>query len=142
MLAASLIGLSLIPIAMTRLGEPSLSDSRTVTTKLLYLASPVGVIGAGVAGLIVGSFYALGIVFARKIGLSVPEAALFMSTVVLGGLTAQIPMGMLADRYDRRLVMAGALATVGAAWGTLASFVATGVSLFILLSAAFAFGGR
>lgn len=141
MLAASLIGLSLIPVAMTSLGEPNLSESRVLTAKDLYLASPVGVVGAAVAGLMVGSFYALGVVFARRVGLSVPEAALFMSVVVLGGLTAQLPMGMLADRYDRRIVMSGALISVGIAWGTLAGFVASGLPFFTLLFVALAFGG-
>ncbi len=141
MLAAALIGLSLIPVAMTSLGEPNLSESRVLGVKDLYLASKVGVVGAGVAGLMVGSFYALGVVFARRIGLSVSEAALLMSVVVLGGLAAQIPMGMLADRFDRRIVMSGTLLVVGAAWGTLASFVASGLPLVALLAVALAFGG-
>ncbi len=141
MLAASLIGLSLVPVAMTRLGEPNLTDSRVLNVRDLYAASKVGVVGAGVAGLMVGSFYALGVVFARGIGLSVSEAALFMSVVVLGGLVAQLPVGMLADRFDRRIVMAGTLLAVGITWGTLASFVATGLPFSGLLGVALAFGG-
>lgn len=141
MLAASLIGLSLIPVAMTRLGEPNLSDSRVLNIRDLDAASPVGVVGAAVAGLMVGSFYALGVVFARRIGLGVSEAALFMSVVVLGGLAAQVPMGVLADRYDRRVIMSGTLLAVGAAWGMLASFVASGLPFVALLSVALAFGG-
>lgn len=141
MLAAALIGLSLIPVAMTSLGEPDLGDSGVLKVRDLYTASQVGVIGAAVAGLMVGSFYALGVVYARSIGLSVSESALFMSAVVLGGLAAQVPMGALADRYDRRIVMAGALAAVGTVWGTLALFVASGVPLIALLSVALVFGG-
>lgn len=141
MLAAGLIGLALIPVAMTRLGEPNLSDSRVLKVWDLYTASQVGVIGAAVAGLMVGSFYALGVVFARRIGLSVSEAAMFMSVVVLGGLAAQVPMGMLADRFDRRIVMAGALLAVGVAWMALAGFVASGLPLVALLIVALAFGG-
>lgn len=141
MLAASLIGLSLIPVAMTSLGEPNLSESRVLNVRDLYSASRVGVVGAGVAGIMVGSFYALGVVFALKIGLSVSEAALFMSTVVLGGLAFQLPMGVLADRYDRRVVMSGALIAVGAAWGMLAAFIASGLPFAALLVMALAFGG-
>lgn len=141
MLASALIGLSLVPVAMTSLGEPNLSESRVLRVRDLFVASQVGVVGAAVAGLMVGSFYGLGVVFARRIGLSVSEAALFMSVVVMGGLAVQIPMGVLADRYDRRLVMAGALIGVGVAWGALAVFVATGVPLSALLIMAAAFGG-
>jgi MFS family permease len=89
----------------------------------------------------VGSFYALGVVFARRIGLSVSEAALFMSVVVLGGLVIQLPMGVLADRYDRRMVMSYALMAVGLTWGTLAGFVASGLPFAALLIIALAFGG-
>lgn len=141
MLAASLIGLALVPVAMTSLGEPNLKEIRLLGVKDLYAASPVGLIGAGVAGLLVGSFYALGVIFARKIGLSVSESALFMSVVVIGGLGFQLPLGVLADRYDRRVVLASVLLAVGISWGTLATSIASGVPLFALLVLAFAFGG-
>lgn len=141
MLAATLTVVSLIPVAMTSLGEPNLSDSRVLNVRALYAASPVGLIGAGVAGLMVGSFYALGIVFARRIGLSVTEAAMFMSVVVLGGLAFQLPMGMLADRYDRRLVMSLALIAVGGVWMVLAASAASGIPFFALLIMALMFGG-
>lgn len=141
MLSASLIGLALVPVAMTSLGEPSLKQSRVLKVRNLYSASPVGVVGAAVAGLIVGSFYALGVVFARQIGLSVSEAALFMTTVVLGGLVFQLPMGALADRYDRRIVMAGALLAIGTAWGAMAFFLASKLSFIALVIIAPLFGG-
>lgn len=141
MLAASLIVLSLVPIAMTKLVEPNLSESHALNVKDLYSASPAGIVGAGVAGLIVGSFYALGVVFATRIGLSVSEAALFMSTVVLGGLAFQFPIGVLADRYDRRVVISVTLLVVGITWGLLAGVVASGLPFFALLTMALWFGG-
>lgn len=141
MYAAALIGLSLIPVAMTTLGEPNLSESRVLKVWDLYAASKVGVVGAGVAGLMVGSFYAMGVVFALKIGLSASQAAFFMSAVVLGGLIFQIPMGVIADRFDRRIVMSCALIAVGVTWGTLAVFVASGLSVTTLLIMAVFFGG-
>ncbi len=141
MMASTLIGLSLIPIAMTRLGEPNLQTSQPLDIRTLFQASRVGVVGAVVAGMLVGSFYALGVVFARQIGLGVTEAALFMSTVVLGGLGFQVPVGMLADRYDRRIVMSCLLLAVGISWGLLSSALAGGVPLPVLIVMALAFGG-
>ena len=141
MLAASFIGLSLIPVAMTRLGEPNLSESRVLKVKDIFAASKVGVVGAGVAGLMVGSFYAMGVVFALKVGLNPSQAALFMSAVVLGGLIFQLPMGAMADRYDRRIVMSVALILVGVAWGILAFFVASGLPFATMLGMAVVFGG-
>ncbi len=141
MLSSVLIGLSLIPIATTRLGKPDLAEVRVLGLRQIYAASQVGVIGAGVAGILIGSFYALAVVFGRQIGLSVSEAAMFMSVVVLGGLGFQVPVGILADRYDRRVVMAGMLIGVGASWGLLSLAMANGVPLIALMVMTFAFGG-
>lgn len=141
MIAAALIGLSLIPVAMTSLGEPVLAELRVLGVKNLYEASRVGVVGAGVAGILVGSFYGLGVVFARQIGLSVAEAALFMSTVVMGGLGFQVPVGILADKFDRRIVMSCILIAVGMSWGLLSNSIAGGVPLVVLMVMALAFGG-
>lgn len=140
-MAAALMSLSLVPVALTTLGEPNLGELRVLNVKALFEASPVGVVGAGVAGVLVGSFYALGVVFARQIGLSVTEAALFMSTVVLGGLSFQVPIGMLADRFDRRIVMSLMLIAVGVSWGLLSKSIASEVSLPALMLMALAFGG-
>ena len=141
MLASALIGLSLIPIAMTRLGEPNLGDVQVLGLKRLFEASRVGVVGAGVAGILIGSFYALAVVFARQIGLSVSEAAMFMSVVVLGGLAFQVPVGILADRFDRRIVMSCILLAVGLSWGLLSISIANGIPLIALMIMALAFGG-
>ena len=141
MISATLIGLSLVPIALTGLGEPVLRALRSLDIKQLYAASSVGVTGAAVAGILVGSFYAMGAVFARQIGLSVAEAALFMSIVVIGGLSFQLPIGILADRFDRRVVMAAILLTVGASWGLLSNSIAQGLPVPALMGMAFLFGG-
>ena len=99
--AAALIGLALTPVAMTSLGGTNPGESRALEAKTLFQASPVGVVGAGVAGLMVGSFYAVAVAFSRQIGLAVSETALFMSVVVPGGLAAQLSTGTPADRHDR-----------------------------------------
>ena len=88
----------------------------------------------------VGSFYALGVVFAISLGLSVSEAALLMSVVVLGGLVFQVPIGVLADWSDRRVVMAGALLAVASPGGTLAGSITSGLPFVTLLIMGMAFG--
>nr|WP_229448597.1 MFS transporter [Nitratireductor sp. B36] len=141
MLASALTGLALVPIAMTRLGEPNLGELRVLGVRRLYEVSRIGLAGAGVAGILVGSFYALSVVFARQIGLSASEAALFVSTVVLGGLGLQVPVGMLADKFDRRIVMSCILIAVGASWGLLSGALAVELPRAVLIVMALAFGG-
>ena len=46
-------------------------------------------------------------VFGHQIGLSVSEIALFMSVVIVGGFTMQLPIGRLSDSFDRRKVFVG-----------------------------------
>lgn len=141
MLAAALLTLSLVPIALTRRGAPVLDGHRSVSVRILLAGSPVGVAGAGVAGLLIGSFYALGVVFARGIGLGVAEAALFMTTVVLGGICFQFPIGMLADRFDRRVVLSAALIALGVSWALVAGSGAPDLARPSLFALAFVFGG-
>lgn len=141
MLAAALLSLSLVPVALTRLGGPSLDGHGSISIRRLHAGSPVGFLGAGVAGLMVGSFYALGVVFARGIGLGVAEATMFMMAVVLGGFCFQVPIGILADRFDRRLVLAAVLTTLGISWGAVVATGASELGLSGLLGLAFVFGG-
>ncbi|WP_417586148.1 MFS transporter [Pararhodobacter oceanensis] len=141
MISSLLIGLSLIPVAMTRLGEPDLGKLRVLGIARLFQASKVGVVGAAVAGVLIGSFYAMGVVYARQVGLSVAQTAMFMSTVVLGGLAFQLPVGIVADRMDRRLVMAGLLIAVGASWALLSLAFARDLPLLALMILALVFGG-
>ncbi|EKE43149.1 major facilitator superfamily protein [Oceaniovalibus guishaninsula JLT2003] len=141
MIAAALIGLSLVPVALTRLGEPSLREVRVLDVAALFSVSRTGVAGAGVAGMIVGSFYSLGIVFARQSGFGVPEAALLVSTVVMGGLAFQVPVGLLADRIDRHVLLAGLLLAVGATWGLLSFSIWQGAPYVVTGGLALVFGG-
>ncbi|MEZ5860047.1 MAG: MFS transporter [Geminicoccaceae bacterium] len=141
MLAAALIALALVPVALTSLGAPALAGHRRLSVRTLYANSPVGVVGAGVAGMLVGSFYGLGVVFARGIGLDVAQSALFMTMVVVGGFGFQWPIGMLADRFDRRIVLAAVLTMVGVAWAFVAFASVSALSLPTLLGLAVLFGG-
>lgn len=141
MLAAALMTLSLVPVALTSLGAPALAGHRRLDMRTLYAGSPVGVIGAGVAGMLIGSFYGLGVVFAREVGLDVAKAALFMTMVVVGGFVFQWPVGMLADRLDRRIVLVLVLVTVALAWTLLAFASAAALALPTRFGLAIVFGG-
>jgi MFS family permease len=88
--------------------------------KKLWRISPLGVAGTGVAGLANGAFFALGPVFAQRVGLDTAAVALFMSVVLLGGVALQWPIGHASDRWDRRTVIF-AVAVGGAVFAALAT---------------------
>lgn len=115
LVASILISLSAIPVALTRIVAPPLDHVETVPIRAIYAVSPLGVVGASVTGLMLGAFYALGAVYARRLGMELSAIAVFMSMVILGGVALQWPLGLLSDRFDRRRVIVAAFA------GTLAA---------------------
>lgn len=117
MLAAGLISLSLIPVALTRLPEPHLGKYHPFGIVTLFRKSSIGAAGAMTAGVLLGTFYTMGVVFAYEIGLSVSDVSVFMGIAILGGFFIQWPVGKLSDHFDRRLVMIGVATLPLIAWG-------------------------
>jgi MFS family permease len=104
-IAAMLISLAIIPVCLTRSPAPMLDDAAALPLRRLFEASPLGVAGAGMTGLLLGAFYGLAAIYARRIGLDLGDTAPFMMTVILGGVALQWPLGRLSDRYDRRRII-------------------------------------
>lgn len=109
-LAAMLISLAIIPLCLTRSTAPPPVEAGAFSMRMLYRASPLGVMGAVATGLMLGAFYGLAAVHVRRIGLDLAETAGFMMIVILGGVALQWPLGGLSDRYDRRRVILSCLA--------------------------------
>lgn len=105
MVAGILFAICLIPISITRAITPQpLEVPRYNLIKLFQLA-PFSMAGSLTAGMISGSFYAIGPMFALKIGLPIAQVSLFMSLTVWSGLLFQWPVGFLSDRFDRLTVL-------------------------------------
>lgn len=112
---AILILLSLLPVILTLLPQPSAMRRPSLRLGMLYRASPVGFMGNVVVGLTGGAFWTLGPLFASQTLGGREEIAIFMGTVIAGAAIAQWPLGWLSDRMDRRVVIGfSGLAAVGA----------------------------
>lgn len=136
-LASILISLAIIPVCLTRSAAPALTEAASLSMKRLFEASPLGVVGAGVTGLVLGGFYGLAAIYARRLGLDLGQTATFMMVVILGGVALQWPLGRLSDRYDRRRII------IGCFFATLLVSVALALSPggALLPTIGFAFGG-
>ncbi len=138
-IAAILFCLGLVPIALTQVSQPEVPKTDRLSLATVYRLAPVGAAGAVFSGLISGSFWSLGPVFARGFGWDDGEVALFIVTTVAGGAIMQWPLGWLSDRYDRRSVLlavsVGLVASVGGIGVVPAQSIGT------LLGFAFLFGG-
>ncbi len=122
MVASLLVSLSLVPVVLTRIQAPDLSDSKPLSLRQLFDVSPLAPVGACVAGAVMGAFYGLGPVVASQVGFDLLQVSLFMSSVIVGGLLSQWPMGRMSDRFDRRTVLLVVLAlTLLAAGGGVAT---------------------
>lgn len=136
--ASMLISLAIIPIVLTRSASPSIEPAPAISVRRLYAISPLGFVGAGVTGMVLGAFYGLGAVYARQLGFGLGSTAAFMSAVIAGGVALQWPLGWLSDRFDRRRIIAYTFA--GAA--TIAALIAvTGVRGVALAIMGALFGG-
>lgn len=103
--AAILICLSLVPVVLTRIEAPDLRAAKPLPFRELYRASPLAVVGCVMGGMMMSSYYGVGAIFARDMGLGLFDVSLFMGAVILGAFLLQYPVGRLSDRYDRRTVL-------------------------------------
>jgi MFS family permease len=104
-LAAMLISLGLVPIAVTRVTEPRIELAVAVGLRHLFRISPLGALGALVAGGVNGAFWGMAPLFGQRLALAEGEIATLMSATILGGALLQWPIGHLSDRHDRRTVL-------------------------------------
>ena len=133
-LAAVFLALAIIPVGLTSRMAPAPMESTRIRFNLLYQRSRSAFAGALLSGLVVGSFWSLGAVFARGYSTAQSDISWFITAAILGGALLQYPIGLLSDRIDRRKVMlmlcvGGALASVavgmsaGHNWHLLAVFL-------------------
>jgi MFS family permease len=139
-LSGVLIGLAVIPVALTKAAAPELGEAEPLALAELARGAPLGVAGGLVSGLVVSTLYSLSPLFARESGLDDGEIGRFMATLMFGGLLLQWPLGRLSDRFDRRVVLGlTAFAAAGAALVLLAASGPLGLGLAAALLGGFCF---
>jgi MFS family permease len=96
---------ALLPLTLTTVEQPETPDAPRLRPSLAYAKSPLAAAGVLVAALSSASFRMVGPLYGQEVGLSAPQIAWFLSAFVIGGAVAQLPIGWLADKYDRRWVL-------------------------------------
>lgn len=104
-LLALLCCASLFPLTLSRLPPPETGTTPRLRPLLAWQRSPLGAAGVVVSGITGAAFRMVGPVYGLSMGLSADRIALFLAAYVLGGALAQVPVGWLADRFDRRHVL-------------------------------------
>ena len=131
MLVALLICLAIVPLVLSAHAAPVVDTPRGVRFRDLYRRSPLGVVAVVMSGLMSSIVFSLGPVYARQSGMDDAAIAVFMAGSILAGVVTQYPVGMLADRLERRAVIAGvsALAALLGLWLALSKGVPAGALL-------------
>ncbi len=137
MLVSGLICLAMVPTLLASQLTPEVVVPRSVAFRELYRISPLGVAAVTVAGVISSTIFSMGPVYARLKGLETTAIATFMAVNIFAGVATQYPIGALADRWDRRGVIAGVCALATAAAGSIVAFPGMPHALFLVLSAMF-----
>ena len=134
-----MISLAVVPMTLSVQRAPQYDVPRTIGYRELFLASPLGVTGVVISGVVTSSVFSMGPVYAQSIGLDSSDIAAFMGISILAAVLTQLPIGRWSDRVDRRSVLA-TICLVGCVTAILASLFGHESKPVLFLLAA-CFGG-
>jgi len=133
-----LVSVAAVPVALTSATAPAPIHRARIRPRRIFRASPVGFMGCLTVGLVNGSFWSLGPVFAQRSGAGITGVAIFMSTTVLLGAVGQWPLGRASDRMDRRKVII--VSCAGGVAAALGLFALKDLGLVVILACAGVYG--
>jgi len=104
-IAAGFFALSILPLFIGKTVEPKIERSSHLTLLQLFRISPLGFLGGVISGMLLAVIYGLVPLYAKDIGMGLPEIGTLMGVIIFGGLSFQFPIGRWADKTDRRRVL-------------------------------------
>lgn len=129
---------AILPLTLTKASPPKTPDAPRLRPKLAIEKSPLAAAGVVVAGLTSAAFRMVGPIYGQEVGLQLNQIGLFLAAFVLGGAIAQLPIGWLADKFDRRWVLIGLSLAAVVSCGT--TVLASGAGTGMVMAAAVFFG--
>jgi MFS family permease len=111
--AVILASIAVLPLSITKTKAPIIEEHSVMSFRKLLKVSPLAIIGALFAGLILGPIYGLLPTYAQNVDYSTSQIAWIMGAIIFGGLIFQWPIGTVSDKIDRRKVLCGAAIFTG-----------------------------
>ncbi|MBM3597724.1 MAG: MFS transporter [Alphaproteobacteria bacterium] len=121
---------SIIPMAVTHVGNPEIGERVRLGLVRLFRISPLGVVVACFGAMASTSFGQMAPVFVRETGLTAAHLATLLTFNRLGAILTQLPVGYLSDKFGRRPMMVGCAAVALA--GALAALAFGDMSFTVL----------
>lgn len=107
---------ALAVMALSKVRAPSFDEPPTVRPMAYLKLAPVGIASTALNAAIETAGLSFFAIYAMHSGWSEPGAARLLSTLLIGAVLLQLPIGWLADRMDRRRLLIGlALLSAGGA---------------------------
>lgn len=100
-----LFAVALVIVSMTRAEPPPIVREARLDYGEVSRAAPLAVLGAMITGMVSATFYAVVPAWMQASAADQQTIGLVMLLAVLGGLAAQVPVGWLSDRMDRRVLL-------------------------------------
>lgn len=129
-----LVSLAFAPVLLSVKPMPAFETTKPMKIKELIAASPLSCVGMFMLGGVFSAQFGMSAVYGSRVGLSVSEISLFVSSIYVAALVLQYPIGWLSDRMDRRVLIIW-ISLIGAA-GSMIAFVLSGSFAAILISGA------
>lgn len=103
----ALVILAVLPLLFTRLPTPPEQQEKHVNMwkMLTYRSARLGVHGCIISGAILGSLYGLMPLYLSHQGMNDAQVGYWMALLISSGIIGQWPIGRMADRYGRLLVL-------------------------------------
>ncbi len=99
------ISLAMVPMSLSVQHVPRHDVPHRIGYRELLHASPLGVVGVCLSGIVTSSMFSMGPVYGHLIGLTSSSIAAFMGCGILATVATQLPIGRWSDRIDRRTVL-------------------------------------
>jgi len=127
-----------LPVLFVRTREPHLPSGGHWNLLRFLMVAPLALFSSLVFGAVESGGTAILPLYGTALGLSGEQAVILVSAIAAGNVLSQIPIGYLADKVNRRLLLIGS-AAVGVAGAVLMPFVSGSYPL--LLAVLFVTGG-
>lgn len=136
--ASVLVSISFAPILLSISPTPAFETTKPMPLKTLIKTSPLGCFGMFLLGGVFSAQFGMSAVYGMAAGLTVVQISMFVSSIYVGALLMQYPIGWFSDYIDRRVVI-----LIVAAVGGVMSLVGFLFDHYFgaLLVAAFVIGG-
>jgi MFS family permease len=97
--------LGVVPLLAAREVSPEIEEGGSRTILSFLLAAPAATLAALVYGMVETGGFALLPIYGLAYGFTAEGGAFLVSVLSIGNILFQVPVGMLADRVDRRVVL-------------------------------------